>query len=127
MLTRDEIVDQLLAECDDDHVGLWELVNSVRFDLDIQDPGEIRAATLGLARALLEKPGIDIGFPAADGRHFIPWNLSREQAMSTIEEQWDRLGRCPDIGEIAWFTSRSTGQGRRSPKGSLHLPSGGAP
>ena len=104
-MSIEDAVDQLLAECDEDHVGLWELVNSVRFDLDIQDPGEIRTATLGLARALLEKPGIDIGFPAADGRHFIPWNLSREQAMSTIEEQWDRLGRCPDIGEIAWFTS----------------------
>jgi hypothetical protein len=45
------------------------------------------------------------GHPAADGRHFVPWILPAEAAIGRIAVEWSALGREPDIGEIAWFTS----------------------
>ena len=42
---------------------------------------------------------------AADGRHFVSWDLSLDQALSRIEKERSALGREPNIGEVAWFTS----------------------
>lgn len=106
MMNRDEIVAQLLAECQQDHVGVWELVDSVRFDLGIGEAAAVRAATLDLVERLLQSPDMEIGFPAPDGRHFVPWLISREMAVDIIRHQWEVLGREPSIGEIAWFNRR---------------------
>jgi hypothetical protein len=47
---------------------------------------------------------MQVGYPAPDGRHFVPWELRADQALSRIEKEWSTLGREPDIGEVAWFT-----------------------
>jgi hypothetical protein len=106
VLSRDEIVHQLLAECEDDHVGLWQLVNCVRLDLDVREPEEVRRITLELVCELLKSPGIEVGFPASDGRQFVAWDLPPEEAVRRIQQEWNALARPPDIGEIAWFSSR---------------------
>jgi hypothetical protein len=33
--------------------------------------------------------------------------LPPDQAVSRIEKEWSALGREPNIGEVAWFTSPS--------------------
>jgi hypothetical protein len=48
---------------------------------------------------------MQVGQPAPDGRHFVPWDLPPDQAVKRIEQEWAVLGREPTIGEIAWFTS----------------------
>jgi hypothetical protein len=111
MVDREEIVAQLLAECDEDHVGLWELVNAVQLDLGIRDPATVRAATLDLVRSLLEHPRMEIGVPTPDGRHFAAWDVSSDEAVEAIRQQWEALGRDPDIGEIAWFSMGNPTQG----------------
>jgi hypothetical protein len=45
------------------------------------------------------------GHPTPDGRHFVAWDLSPDQAVDQIEREWLALGREPGIGEVAWFTS----------------------
>jgi hypothetical protein len=104
-MTPDEVLASLVEECREDHVGLWRIVNAARFDLGSVNPTETRALTLRLARSLLAEPGMQVGFPAPDGRHFVPWDLPPDLALSRIEKEWSALGREPNIGEVAWFTS----------------------
>jgi len=104
-MTPDDVLESLAEECHVDHVGLWEIVDAVRSDLGSTNAAETRALTLRLVRRLLSERGMLVGHPAPDGRHFVPWDLSPDQAMSRIEKEWSALGREPNIGEVAWFTS----------------------
>lgn len=104
-MTPDDVLESLVEECQEDHVGLWRVVNAVRFDLGSQNPLETRTMTLRLVHRLLDERGMQVGHPAPDGRHFIAWSLATDQAVSRIEKEWSALGRDPDIGEVAWFTS----------------------
>lgn len=104
-MTPDEVLESLVEECHEDHVGLWEIVNAVQFDLRAKNAEETRAMTLRLVRSLLHERGLHVGHPAPDGRHFVSWNLPPDQAVARIEKEWSALGREPSIGEVAWFTS----------------------
>lgn len=104
-MTMQEVLDSLVEECQDDHVGLWRIVNAVRFDLGSTDTTQTRILSLRLVRSLLQERGIQVGWPAPDGRHFLPWDLTPDQAIHRIEKEWTALGRDPKIGELAWFTS----------------------
>ena len=106
-MTAEAVLDSLVDECHEDHVDLWEIVNAVRFDLGVTHPAEIRETTLRLVGSMLHERGIQVGHPAPDGRRFEAWSLSPEQALSQLEREWSALGREPDIGEVAWFTSGS--------------------
>ena len=104
-MTPEKVLDSLAEECQEDHVGLWRIVNAVRFDLGSADPAQTRVIALRLVRSLLQERGMQVGQPAPDGRHFVAWDLSPDQAVRRIEKEWAALGRDPDIGELAWFTS----------------------
>jgi hypothetical protein len=104
-LSCEDVLDALSAECREDHVGLWQIVNAARQDLGSTTPADTRAVTLRLVRGLLGERGMQVGQPAPDGRRFIPWGLAPDQALRRIEQEWSALGRDPDIGEVAWFTS----------------------
>lgn len=103
-MTSNDVLESLAEECHRDHVGLWEIVNAVRFDLGSTSPVETRALTLRLVRSLMHERGIQVGHPTPDGRSFVPWNLPADLALRRIEAEWSALGREPDIGEVAWFT-----------------------
>jgi hypothetical protein len=113
-MTPDEVLESLVEECHTDHVGLWEIVNAVQYDLGSADPIETRMLTLRLVRSLLFERGMQVGHPAPDGRHFVSWDLPPDQAVSRIEKEWTALGREPNIGDVAWFTSPD------EPQGGLH-------
>jgi hypothetical protein len=104
-MTPRDVLESLIEECHEDHVGLWRIVNAVRFDLGSTTPHQTRELTLDLVRELLHERGMQVGHPAPDGRHFISWGLPPEQAVNRIGEEWSALGRDPNIGEVAWFTS----------------------
>lgn len=104
-MTPDEVLETVAEECHADHVGLWEIISAVRLDLGAMNAVDVRTATLHLVRRLLSEHGMQVGHPASDGRHFIPWELPPDQALSRIEQEWSALGREPNIGEVAWFTS----------------------
>jgi hypothetical protein len=104
-MTPDDVLESLVEECQDDHVGLWRIVNAVQLDLGSRNPDETRTMTLRLVRSLLFERGMQVGHPAPDGRHFVSWHLPPEQAVSRIEHEWSALGREPNIGDVAWFTS----------------------
>jgi hypothetical protein len=104
-MTPDDVLESLVEECHVDHVGLWEVVRAAQDRLGSTDPSETQALTLRLVRGLLQDRGMQVGHPAPDGRHFVAWDLPPDEAVSRIERDWAALGREPDIGEVAWFTS----------------------
>jgi len=104
-MTSADVLENLAEECHEDHVGLWRIVNAVRFDLGSTNPSQTPALTLRLLRSLLQEPGMQVGQPTPDGRHFVSWGLSPDQAVSRIDRKWFALGRDPNIGEVAGFTS----------------------
>ncbi len=106
-MTQHDVMEGLLYECDVDHVGLWELVRAAQDDLGAKNPEETRQLTLELVHQMLEHPEILVGYPTPDGRNFSPWNVTPDEALTRIEQEWSALGRCPDIGEVAWFTKAS--------------------
>lgn len=60
-MTAEEVLDSLVEECQEDHIGLWRIVNAVRFDLDSAEPRQTRALALRLVRSLLHERGIQVG------------------------------------------------------------------
>jgi hypothetical protein len=46
---------------------------------------------------------VKVGDLAID-KGFQPWAVSPEEAIETIQREWDKLGHDPDLGDIAWFT-----------------------
>jgi hypothetical protein len=104
-MTPEDVLESLAEECQNDHVGLWEIVDAVRLDLGTTSAAQTRSWSLRLVRSLLSERGMQVGHPASDGRHFVSWDLPVDQAMSRIEKEWSALGREPQIGEVAWFTS----------------------
>ena len=104
-MTPNEVLDSLADECRLDHVGLWEIVRAVHWDLGTTSPGETRNLTMQLVRNLLLDRGVVVGHPTPDGRDFLRWEVAPDDAVHRIEQAWTALGREPDIGEIAWFTT----------------------
>src|SRR5689334_627281 len=111
-MTLEDALEDLAAECERDHVGLWEVIDAAQSDLGATNAEETRALTLRLARLLLERSGMQVGFPTPDGRGFVPWDLSPDQAVARIDAEWSALGREPNIGDVAWFTTGSDAPSR---------------
>ena len=42
----EDVLERLVEECHEDHVGLWRIVNAVRFDLNAADPRQTHALAL---------------------------------------------------------------------------------
>ena len=103
-MTATDVLESLVEECRVDHVGLWEVITAARLDLGASTYLETQATTLQLVWGLLNR-GMFVGYPAADGVGFVPWEVSAEGAIRRIEQEWSALGREPNIGEVAWFTA----------------------
>jgi hypothetical protein len=101
-MTSREVREQLLRECDEDHVGLWSIVRLYR---------EESRGTHGMEEILRELEDLlatgvlQVGFPTKDGRLFNSWSSQPIESVARIRREWLALGRDPDIGEIAWFTT----------------------
>lgn len=105
MVDLDALKQDALAECEEDHVGLWSIVWTVRRHLPQADSRQVRQTTMKLLEDLLREGSIEAGTPSPNGRDFKSWNLPAEAVIERIDAEWDRLGREPNIGEIVWFTS----------------------
>jgi len=71
MTALESLKNDVLRECEDDHVGLWSVVRDVRERFPNADDAEVRLATLTLLEELLSADLIVAGHPTADGRRFV--------------------------------------------------------
>lgn len=107
-ITRD-----FLAECDEDYVGLWSLVQRIR-RAGAADDSNILKTTLDLVLPFLSEGTIIAGqfvrddeFHATpfDGYEFHQWTMATSEVVAKIEAEWKELGHDPSPGEIVWFTA----------------------
>src|SRR5947209_20179147 len=102
MPTLESLKQSILAECDEDHVGLWSVVRDVEDLLPNRDKAAVRDQVLKLLHELLDAREIQAGFPTPEGR-FKSLKVAPEKIMARIEAEWP-AGHRPTIGEGLWFT-----------------------
>ena len=98
----------LLAECKEDFVGLWGLVKDIREAEDVE-PSAVRETTLGLLCRLLSQDKIVAGeFDEVKPNEYVfrRWEMTPNEIVIRIGNEWSKLGRDPGLGEIVWFTAR---------------------
>ena len=88
-----------------DYTGLWLVAKRARELLPDASDDQIRSLSLSALSDLLRDGTIVVGDPTPGGG-FKPWNLTLDQALQRISEEWDILGHAPTRGgEIADFTT----------------------
>jgi len=106
-MSLNSLLSSLMAEFEDDHVGLWSIIREVRRAFPTERPENIRSKTLSLVRFLMEMGSIEAGFPKRDGRGFEPWRMKPVEVVDRIASEWKQPAPDPTIGEIVWFTTPS--------------------
>jgi hypothetical protein len=101
----DPLLGALMAEFEDDHVGLWTVVKQVQRAFPDDQPEAIRTKTLALIWFLLQMGSIEAGSPTKDGRGFQPWHIKPFGVVTRIASEWKDAKPYPRIGEIVWFTT----------------------
>jgi hypothetical protein len=101
----DDVLAALVEACDEDWVGLYEVVRIVRGEVGTASAEQVRLVTVPLLRALLEEHEVVAGFPHYTGVRFLPWEVPSKEALDRIDFEWSALGRDPVISEVAWFSS----------------------
>ncbi len=99
----------ILEELTDDYLGMWEVAQLVRDELGTEDDAEVRESTIGVLETMLMHGLIRPGLARSDGR-FEAWALDPGRAALRISEEWERLGRMPTLGEIAWLDLTDYGE-----------------
>lgn len=109
MIEYGQILEWILLECREDHVGLWSVLWHVRW-AGILDESERMDTTLALVSELLSKDDIVAGqFEkiAEDKWVFHIWKMSPEEIVRRIKAEWIQLGHDPTLGDIVWFTTNT--------------------
>jgi len=101
--TLDAAREAVVTNVRDDWVGLWV----IPWWFERLCPGlsddEMREASIVLVRTMCEAIEIVVG-DLAGPLDFRPWQLTTDEVVKRIDEEWRRLGHTPSIGEVAWFS-----------------------
>jgi hypothetical protein len=105
-----EIHKEILDLCNDDDTGLWLIIKRVAKDAYSLNnlPVWVRLKTIEVLSDLLGNGLIEAGYP--NGPKFRPISLSADEAIAYIQQEWDKLERVPNIGDICWFRATSSGE-----------------
>lgn len=94
------LVDILLSVPDE--IGLYEVCDDVKYDLNIADDRETKRLTLEAVREMLRRGtrvDFDSGVPST--KHHP--ERTPDQIIARIDREWDALGELPTIGDICTF------------------------
>jgi hypothetical protein len=106
---RAELEREILEEMKDDYLGLWEIARLVRTELGFEDESAASETTLQIIKDMLMQGLIRPGVATDDGG-FEPWSTSPGRSAMMIYDGWERLGRPPTVGDIAWFDLTDWGE-----------------
>jgi hypothetical protein len=104
MTELEAIKKEVLQECDEDHVGVWNVIRDVKEFMPHADSAMIQEVTVSVLNELLQHNMIAAGYPTDEGK-FVIWQVPASLVIEHIKKQWLCLGRDPDIGEVVWFTT----------------------
>lgn len=94
-----DVVQGLLAEVEEDWVGLWQIPSGLAHRRPGADNAEIRRLGERVVRALVAA-GLRVG-GIESGPGFTPWE--GDDTVEQVLALWDRLGRPPTLNEDVWF------------------------
>jgi len=98
------VIGRLLAEAQDDEVGLWEIVREV--EARTGPSASTMEETLAVVRELLSH-GLQAGDPPYSAGGYRAWaDQAPDAVIDRIRREWVALGRTPNIPDIAWFGLR---------------------
>lgn len=100
MFTLEDAIKQLSLECQEDEVGLWELVRTAK---QLTKQTGVKSDTLTIARGLIADPEIRVGQWDSQQRLFQVWEMPAEVIIEELSRKWDQQPTEPSLGDIAWF------------------------
>jgi hypothetical protein len=106
MNTRFEIAKELIAEAHADEVGLWFVVARIRDEVGDADLDRLQRETLDCVDLMLASGDVSAGSYRPDGSGLELWHRDRQDILNRIADEWNKLGRIPDIGDIVVFVGR---------------------
>ena len=86
-----------------DFVSLSELIGRVQRERSDLDERGARLATLELLRYALARNEAEVGNFSPGKKDLVVWGEPCEEAVRRVALEWDRLGRQPLPGEVAWL------------------------
>ncbi|MDA8439916.1 MAG: hypothetical protein M0Z51_13790 [Propionibacterium sp.] len=95
-----QVAEKLSRELDEDYVGLWKVAWHIRRAWPDGSDDQMRSLAASILTVLLTT-GVRLGDLDADTGQFCPWPGSN--SVEAAIEAWARLGRDPNIGEVAWL------------------------
>jgi hypothetical protein len=98
--TAVQVAEKLSRELDEDYVGLWKVPWHIRRAWPNASDDQVRSLAGSILTALLSSD-VRLGDLNADTGEFWPW--PGENSVEAAIEAWARLGRDPNIGEVAWL------------------------
>ena len=96
-----------------DYQSMWELAREARELIGETSSTEaVRRTVLAWIRPLIEGGYLTVGRLVRRGRFsdLEPWSAQGRAAMRELEQRWTRLGRDPEVGELAWLQLTQSGQ-----------------
>ncbi len=106
MLQYQELLKHLIREAAEDEVGLWYVVRCVRDDLHVTESSEARRISMSLVRDLLGSGEVQAASHNYPHSLYKPWSLTDNEVIARINEEWDKLGRDPNIAEVVVFVGK---------------------
>jgi len=104
MKDYEAIKKEVLEECEEDHVGVWNVVRDVKQYMPKADETTVKETTISVLEELLQERKIAAGYPTKEGT-FVVWEVPTTNVIDHIKAVWKCLGREPKMGEAVWFTT----------------------
>lgn len=103
MTDIEKLTQEFFDQGKDDCFGIWEIVDTVKENLLVDQESEVKRLTMTIVRHLLEN-GLQAGESPYAAGDFFPWGVQDiDQVMCRIEKEWNELGHDPNIWELVWF------------------------
>jgi hypothetical protein len=97
------VINDISEESREDYVGFWVIVWHVHREFAKADDQKVKDLALNILRILLSEYEIFIGQFERDEDKFRPWDCTPDEAVDRVDKEWGKLGREPNISEIAWL------------------------
>jgi hypothetical protein len=101
--TLERILTDVLAEAQEDLVGVWLVRKWVQRAFPLLEPNAARGATLGVIERALGTGRVEAGGFEPATTSFQRWHLDARGSVDRIERTWKVLRRDPDIGDNLWL------------------------
>ena len=105
----------IIKLCADDDIGLWHLLKQICGDEYYWStiPDWLRQDAMNIIRDLLDSSLIQAGnFEREEtGVHkWVPILLPADEIIKFIEQEWNFLGKTPNMGDVCWFRATESGE-----------------